>query len=255
MTVRPPLWTVAVAGAAAAALVAVLATPLTVLSAGDLSEAAADPELRSAAVRTLWTSLVSAATATALALPAAYAASRCRRVRAWLTPAVDVPLAAPPVVIGVCLLLLFRGPLRPLDDAAGVTFGWPAVVLAQTVVAGCLATRLLLAVFDGVPAECEAVARSLGASPTAALRHAVLPSCGAGVAAAATLAWARAFGEFGPVLVFAGVTRGRTEVLSTAVHLELSSGRLGAAAAVSLLMIAVAAAVSVAVSRLVPARE
>ena len=255
MTVRPPRWTAALAAAAAAASAAVLAAPLSVLSAADVADALADPDLRSAAGRTLWTSLLSAALATAVALPAAYAASRGRRVRPWLTAAVDVPLAAPPVVVGVCLLLLFRGPLRPLDDAAGVTFGWPAVVAAQTVVAACLATRLLLAVFDGVPTRCEAVARSLGATPTAALRHAVLPSCGAGVAAAAALAWARAFGEFGPVLVFAGVTRGRTEVLSTAVHLELSSGRLGAAAAVSLLMIAVAAAVSVAVSRLVPAHE
>ena len=57
---------------------------------------------------------------------------------------------------------------------------------------------------------------------------------------AATLAWARALGEFGPILVFAGATRMKTEVLSTTVFLELSVGNLEAAVAVSLLMIAAA---------------
>ena len=58
--------------------------------------------------------------------------------------------------------------------------------------------------------------------------------------AATTIAWARALGEFGPILVFAGSTRMRTEVLSTTVFLELSIGRLDAAVAVSLLMVAMA---------------
>ena len=58
-----------------------------------------------------------------------------------------------------------------------------------------------------------------------------------------TLAWARALGEFGPILVFAGATRMRTEVLSTTVYLELSLGNTEAALAVSALMIGVAAAV------------
>jgi molybdate transport system permease protein len=58
--------------------------------------------------------------------------------------------------------------------------------------------------------------------------------------AAATIAWARALGEFGPILVFAGATRMRTEVLSTTVFLELSIGNLDAAVAVSLLMVVMA---------------
>ena len=67
-----------------------------------------------------------------------------------------------------------------------------------------------------------------------------LPEARRGVLTAGTLAWARALGEFGPILVFAGATRMRTEVLSTSVFLELSVGRLEAAVAVSLLMIAAA---------------
>jgi molybdate transport system permease protein len=57
---------------------------------------------------------------------------------------------------------------------------------------------------------------------------------------AATLAWARALGEFGPILVFSGATRMRTEVLPTSVFLELSVGNLDAAVAVSLLMVVAA---------------
>ncbi|MEO8268301.1 MAG: molybdenum ABC transporter permease, partial [Aureliella sp.] len=67
-----------------------------------------------------------------------------------------------------------------------------------------------------------------------------LPQAVRGMIAATTIAWARALGEFGPILVFAGSTRGRTEVLSTSVYLELTLGRLDAAVAVSLLMVALA---------------
>lgn len=64
-----------------------------------------------------------------------------------------------------------------------------------------------------------------------------LPEARRGLLTAATLAWARALGEFGPILVFAGATRLRTEVLPTTVFLELSVGNIEAAVAVSLLMI------------------
>jgi molybdate transport system permease protein len=65
--------------------------------------------------------------------------------------------------------------------------------------------------------------------------------------AAFSIAWARSLGEFGPILVFAGATRMKTEVLSTSVFIELSVGRLEAAVAVSLLMVALALVVLVAV--------
>jgi molybdate transport system permease protein len=60
------------------------------------------------------------------------------------------------------------------------------------------------------------------------------------VVAAGVLAWARALFEFGPILVFAGATRGRTEVLATSVFLEINIGNLGGAATISLLMIILA---------------
>jgi molybdate transport system permease protein len=84
------------------------------------------------------------------------------------------------------------------------------------------------------------VALTLGCSRGQAFRLVVLPEARTGILAAATLAWARALGEFGPILVFAGATRMRTEVLSTTVFLELSIGRLEGAVAVSLIMVAAA---------------
>jgi molybdate transport system permease protein len=73
----------------------------------------------------------------------------------------------------------------------------------------------------------------------------VLPSARKGLLTAATLAWARALGEFGPILVFSGATRMKTEVLPTTVYLELSIGNLEGAVAVSLLMVAAAVVVLV----------
>ena len=97
--------------------------------------------------------------------------------------------------------------------------------------------------FDQIDPRTEDVAATLGCTRAQAFWRVTLPEARRGVLTAFTLAWARALGEFGPILVFAGATRMRTEVLSTSVFLELSVGNLEAALAVSLLMIAVAVAV------------
>jgi molybdate transport system permease protein len=94
--------------------------------------------------------------------------------------------------------------------------------------------------FDQISPRTEQVALTLGCTRTQAFYRIVLPQARRGVVTAATLAWARSLGEFGPIFVFAGTTRGRTEVLASTVYLELSTGALKAAVAVSLLMIATA---------------
>ena len=72
-----------------------------------------------------------------------------------------------------------------------------------------------------------------------------MPQAKQGILAAGTLAWARSLGEFGPILVFAGSTRMRTEVLPTSVYLEMQAGNLKGMIAISLIMIVAAAAVLV----------
>ena len=99
--------------------------------------------------------------------------------------------------------------------------------------------------FDQMDPRAEEVARTLGCTRGQAFLQIALPQAWRGLITAATVAWARALGEFGPILVFAGSTRMKTEVLSTSVFLELSVGELHAAVAVSLLMVMLAIVVLV----------
>lgn len=107
--------------------------------------------------------------------------------------------------------------------------------------------------FDQIDVRPEQVALTLGCRRSQAFFRVVLPQAWRGMVAALTIAWARSLGEFGPILVFAGATRMRTEVLSTTVFLELSVGQLEAAVAVSLLMV-VAAMLVLGVVRLLGTR-
>lgn len=87
---------------------------------------------------------------------------------------------------------------------------------------------------------------TLGCSRGGAVCRVTLPAAWKGMVAAITVAWARSLGEFGPILVLAGATRMKTEVLPTTVWLEMSVGNLEAAVAVSLLMVGFAIVVLVA---------
>ena len=126
------------------------------------------------------------------------------------------------------------------ESGIPVTFRPIAVVLAQFPVAAAFAIRMMRTHFDEINPRFESVAMTLGCHRGMIFRQVILPISGRAVLAAGTMAWARALGEFGPILVFAGATRGRTEVLSTSVYLELTVGNISGAAALSLLMIALA---------------
>jgi molybdate transport system permease protein len=144
------------------------------------------------------------------------------------------------------LLILFQTPFgRAVDAVVPVTYQIPSVILAQFSVSCAFAVRTMRVTFDQLNPRAEQVALTLGCSRCQAFMMVVLPEARRGMITAATLAWARALGEFGPILVFSGATRMHTEVLSTTVFLELSVGDLQAAVAVSLLMVATAAVVLV----------
>jgi molybdate transport system permease protein len=114
-------------------------------------------------------------------------------------------------------------------------------------VAAAFAIRTLRTTFDQLSSRPEEVALTLGASPWQAFRMVALPGSVRGIVAAFCIAWARSIGEFGPILVFAGATRRKTEVLPTTVWLELSVGNLESAVAVSLFMIGLAIVILVAI--------
>jgi molybdate transport system permease protein len=148
------------------------------------------------------------------------------------------------LVVGLSLLILFQ--FWPFNlSSRWVVYQIPAVILAQFMVAAAFAVRTMRQTFDQIDPRHEQVALTLGCTRAQAFGMVVLPEAAQGMLTAATLAWARSLGEFGPLLVFAGATRNKTEVLSTTVFLELSIGNLEAAVAVSLIMVLAAVTVLV----------
>jgi len=226
-------------------IIAMLVADLSFTTPHHLLAALASPDLQ----YSIKLSLVSCTLTTLLSLwvavPTGYLLSRHRFPGKRLMDAIlDIPIVLPPLVIGLSLLILFQTPPgRALQRVVPVTYAVPGVILAQFAVACAFAVRTLLVTFDQISPRCEQVALTLGCNRGQAFWHVALPEAQRGMLTAATLAWARALGEFGPVLVFAGATRLRTEVLPTSVFLELSIGNVEAAVAVSLIMIVAALAV------------
>lgn len=192
----------------------------------------------------IWLSLISCSLSAILsvfvAVPIGYLMARHRFWgRRFLDAVLDIPIVLPPLVIGLSLLILFQfQPFRLI--ARPIVYQIPAVVIAQFSVACAFAVRTMKATFDHIDPRCEQVALSLGCSRFQAFSWIVIPEASRGMTTAFTLAWARSLGEFGPLLIFAGATRMKTEVLSTSVFLEMNVGNLEAAVAVSLIMVTAA---------------
>jgi molybdate transport system permease protein len=212
-------------------------------------------EIQNSIILSLLTCSLSAFLATAVAIPIAYLLSRFKeKWVVFLDVLMDIPLVLPPLLIGLSLLILFHLPIfnSPLGEylpflgsdtnttlKSLVVYQIPAIVLAQFTVATAFAVRTLKLSYEQIDKRPEQFAFTLGASRFQAFYHIVLPKVRPGILTAWTLAWARSLGEFGPILIFAGATRNKTEVLSTSVFLELSIGNIKGAVALSLIMISV----------------
>lgn len=239
-------------------IVAMLAADLFYASGqvGRVLDALRSPEIRYALRLSLISCSISAIMSLWVATPIAYVMSRYDfRGKALVDALLDVPIFLPPLVVGLSLLILFRQTfLAPLDDWLLISLHVPAVILAQFTVACAFAVRSLRVTFDEIPPRSEQVALTLGCTRSQAFWSVVLPEARHGLLTAGTLAWARSFGEFGPILIFAGSTRLKTEVLPVSIHLEFSSGNVAGAVGIALLMVVVALAVLVLV-RLVGGSE
>ncbi|MDQ1257387.1 MAG: molybdate transport system permease protein [Candidatus Hydrogenedentes bacterium] len=202
-----------------------------------------EPALRHALMLSLVTSVISAAIALALAIPSGYLLSRYR-VPGWriLDLLFYLPIALPPLVMGVALLIFFQTlPGRLIQRyLCEFTFSAPGIVLAQTISSTAFATRICKLAFDNISPKLPGVARTLGATRWQAFLHVELAEARSGLIEAFLLAWTIAFGAFGPIALFCGITRMRTEILSSSVFLEFSVGNLDRALVVSLWMVALA---------------
>ncbi|WP_199523689.1 ABC transporter permease [Micromonospora craterilacus] len=180
----------------------------------------------------------------ALGVPLAWLLARVqfpgrRVVRALVT----VPLVLPPVVGGVALLLVFgrRGLIGSwLDETFGITlpFTTTAVVLAEAFVAMPFLIIAVEGALRGADTRYEEAAATLGAGRWTTFTHVTLPLVAPGIAAGAVLCWARALGEFGATITFAGNYPGRTQTMPIAVYLALETD-LEAAIVLSLILLTV----------------
>lgn len=229
-------------------ILAMLVADFSYTSAGHIGNALRSPEIQYSVLLSLFSCNVTALLGVTFALPIGYLITRYQFWgKSMLDAILDIPIVLPPLVVGLSLLVLFRtAPGQAFENMMSqltgtrFTYAVPGVILAQFMVACAFAVRTMRATFDQIPPRQEQVALTLGATRWQAFRMVVLPQAGRGILTAGTIAWARALGEFGPILIFAGATRNRTEVLPTTVFLELSIGNIEAAVAVSVLMVLIA---------------
>ena len=232
---------------AALALVALTTLPLFALLVRALEEDLAaqmlDPSVGAAIRLSLLTTLISAIVILVTGTPLAYVLARYRfRGRDTLDALIGLPIVLPPAVAGIALLMAFgrRGVLGGALSALGVSlpFTTAAVVLAQTFVAAPFYVRAAKVGFASVPHELEEMALGLGASSWQTFLRVTLPLARRGLASGLGLAWARALGEFGATILFAGNLIGRTQTMPLAIYTGLESD-LGAALAVAILLVGI----------------
>ena len=140
---------------------------------------------------------------------------------------VDLPIVIPPAVLGIALLFTFGrgGALGPWLAEAGIQipFTTTAVVIAQVVVSAPFYIQAAAAAFRRVDPDLLLVSRTLGHSPASVFARVVVPLALPGLLGGATLAWARALGEFGATLLFAGNAPGATQTMPLAIYTSLES--------------------------------
>jgi molybdate transport system permease protein len=194
----------------------------------------------------LKTSLIALALILVVGTPAAYLLGT-RRFR-WARPLITVlelPLVLPPAVAGIGLFEAFGrsgllgGALRVVG--VQIPFTQIAVVMALAFVAMPFYVRQAIAAFASVDPQMLGASRTLGAGPAATFFRVGIPLAREGLSAGAALAWARALGEFGATILFAGSLAGRTQTLPLAVYVEFSGGHIQPALAIAAILVAISA--------------
>ncbi|MFJ3877523.1 ABC transporter permease [Streptomyces sp. NPDC090077] len=248
---RPPVTLALPALLAVAFLLLPLIGILTRTQWGELGAHLTSPGVVTALRLSLLVSLWALGLSLLLGVPLAWLLARVEfRGKAFVRSLVLLPMVLPPTVGGVALLLGFgrRGLLGPwLEDTFGVTlpFHTSGAVVAATFVAMPFLVISLEGALGGLKQSYEETAASLGASPVRVFFTVTMPMVAPGLIAGAALTWARALGEFGATITFAGNLPGTTQTLPLQVYLLLQD-RPEAATSVSLLLLAIAMGVLIA---------
>lgn len=193
-------------------------------SPSQLIERLSQPEVLQAVRLSFGTSLAATCLTIVFGTPLAYALSReFVPFRRLVDTLIDLPIVLPPAVAGIALLMAFgrRGLLGgPLNElGVGITFTPLAVILAQTFIAAAFYIKAASIGFGSIDNELEQAASLDGASPLQIFRYLVLPLSWVALLSGAVMTWARALGEFGATIIFAGNLAGRTQTMPLAIYL------------------------------------
>lgn len=190
-------------------------------------------EMRFSLKLSMITGLISTAMVMCFALPIGYTLSRFDFVgKGFVKTIIDLPVAFPELVLGLCLLLLFGNSLvGKWLSAAGLKFVFTkqGVVVAQFFTALPYASRIMKSTFDYIDPRMEFVSRSLGYSMFETFLNVSLPLAKNGMLASTVISFARCIGTFGTVLILAGGSYMKTEVLPVTLYLNISYGNMGMA--------------------------
>jgi molybdate transport system permease protein len=243
-------WFTALLVLALALALTFLALPVVAIlvqrSPGELLDSLRDPAARDALRLSLETSAIAIVVIALVGTPAAYLlATRAFRGRALLVTLLELPLVLPPAVAGIGLLAalgphgLLGGALQDADVA--LVLRTAGVVVALVFVAAPFHLRQAQAAFAAVDRRWLEASHTLGAGAAATFARVAIPAALPGLAAGIALAWARALGEFGATLMFAGSFRGVTQTAPLAIYDRFATDFTGALA-LSAVLLAVSAA-------------
>jgi molybdate transport system permease protein len=216
---------------------------------GSLTDALTTPVVLDALLLSLVTTAISIVLTVTFGLPLAWLMARGTFRGSWLVETiVDLPIVLPPAVAGLGLLLVF-GRRGLIGDTLGLSIPFTtfAVILAQTFVSAPFFIRSARTGFLNVDQDLEAAARVDGASELQLFRRITAPLAATALAAGLVMAWARALGEFGATIMFAGNIEGRTQTLPLVVYGEFQGGDLDASIAAAAILIVAAFGVLIAV--------
>ena len=241
---KPSLWVIALAalglGFLALPIVALL---IRAIESGALMSALAGRAVLDALILSLSSTAVSLVIVILVGTPLAFVLARTTfRGKALAEALVDLPIVLPPSVAGLALLFAYgrNGIVGESLEVLGITlpFTTLAVIVAQVFVASPFYIRAARSGFRSVTPEVEEAARVDGASENAVLGRITLPLAGPALGAGLVLAWARALGEFGATILFAGNIEGRTQTLPLLVYSEFQDSLDAAMAAATILVLA-----------------
>ncbi|MGI5887130.1 MAG: ABC transporter permease [Syntrophomonadaceae bacterium] len=209
----------------------------------DLKTSLQSAEIIFAIKLSIYTSIISTFLCILMAIPIGYYLARVNsRFSFIINTVLDIPLALPPIVSGVALLLLF-GTTQFGHNLAHMglefVFTVKGIILAQFFVNVPYMIKVVYTAFSSVSTRMEFVARSLGYNQLETFVKITLPLAKNGIMAAIIITWAKALGEFGAALMLAGATRLKTETLPLSLFLNMSTGELSLAMAAATILIVI----------------